>query len=96
MPLKVRSITPRGSAALSLGGLNILVGANNSGKSQTLRDIRDYAISGSTNRLTILEHLEVELPNEAEAMSGLSVRPHPNPGHSRMLGVANDLQNRHE
>ena len=96
MPLKVNSFTPQGGAAVALGRLSVLVGANNSGKSQTLRDLRDYIISGSLQRLIIVNDVEVELPTEQESVEGLLSRPHQSPGHVRLLGVANDLQRQHD
>lgn len=97
MPLTVSRLTPRGGTALALGKLTILVGPNNSGKSQTLRDIRDYVVSGSLGGLTIIKDIDVDLPTESEARMGLSLLPHTtSPGHVRIHGVANDLQSRHE
>jgi hypothetical protein len=96
MPLKVNSFTPQGGAPVALGRLSVLVGANNAGKSQTLRDLRDYIISGSVQRLTIVNNVDVVLPTELEAVEGLLSRPHQSPGHVRLLGVANDLQRQHE
>lgn len=96
MPLRVRSIAPRGGDSISINNFSVLVGSNNCGKSQTLRDIREYITSGVTDRLKILERIELELPGEEEALSNLRLLPHPSPGHTRYLGVACDLQNRHE
>ncbi|WP_186082695.1 ATP-dependent nuclease [Burkholderia gladioli] len=96
MPLQVKSITPSGNGAIELGKLNILVGPNNCGKSQTLKDIRDYVISGSLERLVILRNLDVEVPSKDESILGLSFLPHQNLTHTRILGVNSDLQTRHE
>jgi hypothetical protein len=96
MPLKLNRIKPKGGSALEVGKLIILVGANNSGKSQTLRDIRDFIIAGSVQRLTILEALEVDLPTKPDAILEVSQRPHSNPGLTQLQGVASDLQNRGE
>jgi ABC-type branched-subunit amino acid transport system ATPase component len=96
MPLKLNEMTPKGGAALLLGNLTVLVGPNNAGKSQMLRDIRDYIVSGSTQQLTIADSLEVALPVQTEAIAALSFLPHTSPGHTRILGVGSDLQNRHE
>jgi energy-coupling factor transporter ATP-binding protein EcfA2 len=81
---------------IALGKFNVLVGPNNSGKSQTLRDIRDYVASGSTARLTILSELEVDLPTSVEAVKDLNLLPHDSPEHTRVRGVQYDLQNPHE
>ena len=96
MPLKLNSLTPKSGGVLALGNLTVLVGPNNAGKSQTLRDIRDYVVTGSTQQLTIVDRLEVVLPAQTEGTAGLSILPHTSPGHTRILGVASDLQSRHE
>lgn len=96
MPLRVRAIRTASGAKLELNNFSVLVGPNNCGKSQTLRDIRDYVATGSTSRLTILNEVEVDLPTEAEATKGVRILPHTSPGHLRFLGVTYDLQNRHE
>lgn len=79
-----------------LGNFNVLVGPNNSGKSQTLRDIRDYIATGSFKLLTILSEIEIELPAETDAVKGVSVLPHGSPDQVMVRGVSYDLQNRHE
>lgn len=79
-----------------LGNFNVLVGPNNSGKSQTLRDIRDYVATGSLKQLTILTEIEIELPAETDALKGAKILPHSSPDHDTVRGVAYDLQNRHE
>src|SRR6266496_1552024 len=96
MPLIVKTIKTPCAPKLSLGRLNVLVRPNNSGKSQTLRDIRDYVATGRMNRLIILNEIEVMLPPEAKATEGLRNLPHDTPGHVRYLGVISDLQNRAE
>lgn len=96
MGLRVRHIQTATGARVGLGSFNVLVGPNNCGKSQTLRDIRGYASSGDTSRLTILKEIELSLPSESEGMTSIRVLPHPNPGTVRYLGVDSDLLNRQE
>lgn len=96
MPLKLNRIVARGGIALGLGKLSVLVGPNNVGKSQTLRDIRDFVATGATDRLAIVERIEADLPSEVGATAELSISPSPNPGQTRYQGVASDLQRRHE
>ncbi len=96
MPLRVRTISTSFGSKLKIGSFNVLVGPNNCGKSQTLRDIRDYVTSGSTSRLTILKEIELDYPTESEATNGLTVLSHSSPEHIRYLGVTYNLQNREE
>lgn len=76
--------------------MSVLVGPNNSWSSQTPRDVRDYIVSGSTGGLTIVNDIDLNLPDETEALRRLSVLPHNNPNQSRIIGVANDIQHSHE
>lgn len=96
MPLRISSLNTLGGHTVQLGHLTVLVGPNNCGKSQTLRDIRDYVLTGSVSKLTILEELAIELPSTEEILKNVSLLPHQSPGHRRIIGVASDLRNRHE
>jgi ABC-type cobalamin/Fe3+-siderophores transport system ATPase subunit len=96
MPLRVNSIQIGDGAQLPLGSFNVLVGPNNCGKSQTLRDIRDYVTTGSVEKLVIAKGVDLNLPSEADSIKELSILPHASPDHQRMLGVSYDLQSRAE
>jgi len=96
MTLRIESITPKIGDRLTLGQLSILVGPNNSGKSQTLRDIREYITTGSDAKLVAIRGLELRMVDMPNALRGLTRRPHPNPVHEHIFGVASDLQKRHE
>lgn len=96
MPLQILSLCPKLGKRLNLGRLTVLVGPNNCGKSQTLRDIREYITTGSTARLVAISDLELQLVDRASALRALTRRPHQSPGHEHIFGVASDLQNRHE
>lgn len=89
---RIRSIYPKGDSAIQLGQLTVLVGPNNSGKSQTLKDIRQFTSSGSSERLVILDNVETTLPTEAEVRNEVRIRPHENSSdHINILGVRDDL-----
>jgi energy-coupling factor transporter ATP-binding protein EcfA2 len=92
----LKSIKSSSDSSHELGNFSILVGPNNCGKSQTLRDIREFVTSGITDRLKVLNKVEVDLPTELEGTKGLHSSPHPSPGHTLIRGVSFDLQNRHE
>lgn len=96
MPIRLKSIKSSSGNTHELGNFSILVGPNNCGKSQTLRDIREYVTSGITDRLKVLNELEIELPMEPQGMKGLRSSPHQSPGHTLISGVSFDLQSRHD
>jgi len=94
MPIRLKSLMPKNGAALALANLTVLVGPNNAGKSQTLRDIRDFITSGAAQNLIILEMLDVDLPTQVEATSELSRSPQAGAGQVSYTGVGSDLQSR--
>lgn len=96
MPYTIQSITPRGQASIPMVKLTVLVGPNNSGKSQTLKDIHDYVTSGSLEQLTLLEHIADQLPALDEVRSQLQVQSHSSPGHSIFRYVSSSLLTRYE
>lgn len=96
MPLNILSLTPKQGERLTLGRLTVLVGPNNCGKSQTLRDIREYVTTGSSARMVAIDALELQMLDRASALLNLTRRQHQNPLHEQIYGVASDLQKRHE
>jgi ABC-type branched-subunit amino acid transport system ATPase component len=96
MPLKLNGMTPKGGSALTLGKLTVLVGPNNAGKSQTLRDLRDFITTSSNQKLTILGGADLESPGRDEAVREISQRPHSNPSLISFQGVGTNLQRRDE
>lgn len=51
--MKLKSLTPKSGTELLLANVNVLVGPNNSGKSQTLRDIHNYFITSNARKVLI-------------------------------------------
>lgn len=96
MPVLIRALKPKIGDSFPLGRLTILVGPNNCGKSQTLRDIRDYLKTGSADQLLTIQEVDAQLPCELDALKNVTRRPHQSPGHEHVLGVGSDLQSRHE
>lgn len=97
MSLRITQMTTKLGEQIQLGGLTVLVGPNNCGKSQTLRDIRSYVTSGSDFRLKSLQGLSVELPDLNGAFAHVQRVPEAqSPGHLRTRGVSYDLQTSHE
>ncbi len=92
LPYKINSIRPKDAKEIELGCLTVLVGPNNCGKSQTLKDIREYTNSGTNDRLTVLDQISVTLPSEEEFKTGIQIRPHENSAdHINIVGVKDDL-----
>lgn len=97
MTLSIATIKPRTGSNFPLGKLTVLVGPNNSGKSQTLRDIRQFVTSGEPGRMRSLESIEVKFPTLAEALQYIRLVPDPiNVGHVKLGGVKEDLRQRDE
>ena len=97
MPLRLKMIRTADGSDVQFGRLTILVGPNNCGKSQTLRDIRDYVTTGIAERLVIVKECDLGFPSETEALAGILMLPHQsNPQLRRFLGVSSDLQGRQE
>jgi len=92
MPIRIKTIRTSSGPEIELGSLSVLVGPNNSGKSQTLHDIRDFIITGSNERLTILKAINVEIPSMTNATNGLLPKPHPNPDYISYSGVTFNLR----
>lgn len=89
---RINSITPKGSEAIELGRLTVLVGPNNCGKSQTLKDIRQYTTTGSQERLVVLKTIDVTLPTEDEFKAQVKIRPHDGAVNQiNVTGVKDDL-----
>src|SRR5690606_26407399 len=76
LPYRIESIKPKDHQAIELGQLTVLVGPNNCGKSQTLKDIREYTRTGRNGQLVVLNEISATLPTEAEVREGVQVRPH--------------------
>lgn len=92
VPYQINSICPKGALEINLGKLTVLVGPNNCGKSQTLKDIREFTSSGSLDRLVVLDGVGVSLPDETELRAGVQIRPHENTAdHINVIGVKDDL-----
>jgi len=96
MPFRINSIALRGASALRLGQITVLVGPNNSGKSRTLCDMRDYVVTGSAKKLTILGAIEADVPaTEKEARHNLTILPTAS-SDIKISGVSNNLLSREE
>ena len=73
--MKVTSITTKSGDSIELGKFTLLVGPNNVGKSQTLKDIYRKLTKGHQAETTILGAIKVDRPGSFEGLfEGLDVR----------------------
>jgi hypothetical protein len=94
--MRVQSIKTHGGKEIHLGNFTVLVGPNNVGKSQTLRDIHDKLSNGWDVRTTVVREVVLEKPDSLEVLlEGLDVRDDPeNIGHMLVRGIGSDLRSR--
>jgi AAA15 family ATPase/GTPase len=64
--MKIETITLKNDQTISLGKISILVGANNVGKSQTLRDIQQRMQVGKASKSILLKEIVLEKPASFE------------------------------
>lgn len=78
---------------IQLGKINILVGANNVGKSQTLIDIKDRMITGTASKPVLIDEFIFKKPaNFDELFSGLKLESHKTSiEHHNAVGINNQL-----
>ena len=60
--MKIESIVLKNDQTIALGKISILVGANNVGKSQTLRDIQQRMQSGLASKFVLLKEIQFRKP----------------------------------
>lgn len=77
--MKIKSLTIKNGNKINIGKFTVLVGPNNVGKSQTLRDIHSKMMGGIDARTTLVEEIEFEKPtNFNDLFYGLKVVQDPN------------------
>lgn len=74
--MKIQSLELKNGTVIEMGKLTVLVGPNNVGKSQTLRDIHTRMVSAKNIRTTIVSDLRLEKPETFEKLlEGIRVVP---------------------
>lgn len=92
MPLKFLSATNHKDEKVEFGSMTVLVGPNNSGKSQTLRDLRDFALGGPENALTLFKTIDVVMPSKNEFQNYFHVlRSKDSPTSENTVGIDESL-----
>lgn len=93
----IKSISSKAGTVIPTSKLTVLVGPNNCGKSQTLRDIKEYIKNDGTRKLVSIQDLDIQLPTKQDTLRNVICRSHPTlASHNQILGVGSDLQSRHD
>lgn len=93
--MRLESFTTKNDETVNLGDFTVLVGPNNTGKSQTLLDIHSIMSTGSNNPLetTIVNEVEYEPATFSEFFDDLTITEHPNLANQRIIrGIDPSLQ----
>jgi AAA15 family ATPase/GTPase len=91
--MEIENITLKNNQTIKLGKISILVGANNVGKSQTLRDIQQRMQSGLTSKFIILKEINFRKPdNFNDLFENLKVIDSLHTiGQKRIVGINNNM-----
>nr|WP_298416256.1 AAA family ATPase [uncultured Halomonas sp.] len=92
--MKINRIALSNGTDLELEKFTLLVGPNNVGKSQTLKDIHRKLVHGSEADTTLLAHVHIDRPGSFdELMADLDVRVDTtNIGHHTIDGITSDSE----
>jgi hypothetical protein len=95
--MRITSLKTKADQDVRLGSLTVLVGPNNAGKSQTLRDIQSFFDSTSAP-MTLLSHVDVQYPAKLEQLlTNLEIVPHPQNATTHIVrGMGSSLGGREE
>lgn len=91
--MKIESITLKNDQIIELGKISILVGTNNVGKSQTLRDIQQRMQNGITSKFVLLKEIKFTKPVEFEdLLTNLKIADSQHTiGFKQIIGINNTL-----
>ena len=91
--MKLKSFTTKQGKNVPLTKIAIFVGPNNTGKSQTLRDIRERLENGQKSKPVIIDSFEFDTPSSIEDFySGLEIKDSiHNIGYKTVFGIKSDL-----
>jgi hypothetical protein len=92
--MRITTLHTKNDEMISLGKFTVLVGPNNVGKSQTLRDIQTKMDSGPNARTTLITDIALEKPPSFDdILEGIQVVEDPlNIGHHYLRGLQSNLQ----
>ena len=91
--MEIESITLKNNQTINLGKISILVGANNVGKSQTLRDIQQRMQIGLASKFVLLKEINFRKPHNFEDLfTNLKVSDSKHSiGQKRIVGINNNM-----
>lgn len=91
--MRISAFETKDGAAVDLRDFTVLVGANNVGKSQTLRDLHSKLSQGDAANHVIVSQINADLPESLdEFLSGLTVSDdHRNAGYKLYRGITSNL-----
>ena len=91
--MKIKTITTKDDQIIDFGKFTVLVGPNNVGKSQTLRDINSKMTGGIEAKTTMIKEIEFEKPHDFdELLLGLNVdHDTKRAGYHTIKGIQSDL-----
>lgn len=93
MPLKFVSAVNQSDETIEFGAMTVLVGPNNSGKSQTLRD---FALGNPEEALTLFRTITVTMPPAEDFDSYFEVLPlTDSPSNETVIGIDESLVQTH-
>ncbi len=89
----INNLITKAGQELSLGKFTILIGPNNVGKSQTLKDIHNVFTQGQLAKTVLVDKLGFSTSNNFEEfLSGLDIKPHPTSvGLDQISGITSKL-----
>ena len=92
--MKLTSLRTKNDVDIPIGKFTVLVGPNNVGKSQTLKDIHSKMANGQQTPTTIVDHLVIEKPDTfEELLQGLKVFDDPqHMGQKVVRGIGSNLR----
>jgi len=91
--MKIKTIHTTAGESLHAEKFIVLVGPNNSGKSQTLKDIQTLMYSGPTERIVLVKSIDLEKPTHFnELLQGLKISKNlGRPGESNIMSIGTRL-----
>lgn len=90
--LRFISAVNNNDETIEFGDITVLVGPNNSGKSQTLRDLRAYALGALDDSLTLFKTVNVRMPSKERLRSFFNVVPSVDaPNAEVIIGIEDSL-----
>lgn len=91
--MRINGLNVKNGGQVSIGKFTILIGPNNVGKSQTLKDIHNKFIKADGIETTLLDSLQFdEAPSFDFFLNGMDVKPHQNNvGIEELCGITSKL-----